>query len=175
MAFTHQALVESAVFAVNGIEHAVGVLQQAVNQFARYHQGFFVGKGNAFAGTDGGNRRFQATVAHHGGHYGVNLGRGNRLCDGSAACGYYDVGVLEGIAHIVIVLLIGDDDHVRTAQPCLCNQQVGTTACHEQPGVEQVRILSNDVKRLPANGSRAAQHRNISFQCHFIHELQRYI
>ena len=161
-ALAHQALIEGAMLAVNRVEHALGVLQQAVDEFTGHYQGLLVGQGNALACTDGGNRRFQPAVAHHGGHHGIYLGGGDSLGDGGAAGGYLDVGVLECVAHILIVLLVGDDDHVGAHLACLLDEQVGAAAGHQQPGMEQGRVLGNDIERLTPDGPRAAQHCNIS-------------
>ena len=131
MALADQALVKSAMLAVNGIEHAVRVLHQTVNQLTSNHQGLLVGQSDAFARTDSCNRRLQPTVAHHGGHHGVNLGGRNSLCNSGAACSDLDAGTLERIANVLVILLVGNDDHLGAHEPRLRNQQVGTAACHK--------------------------------------------
>jgi hypothetical protein len=51
---------------------------------------------------------------------------------------------------------------VGTHLACLLDEQVGTAAGNQQPGLEQGGVLGNDIERLTPDRPRAAQHCDIS-------------
>ena len=75
----------------------------------------------------------------------------NILDQVEVACSYLDTCSCKCVTHVVIVMLVCNDDHVGTHQARLGDKQVCTAVCHQQPGVEQGRVLGNDVERLPPN------------------------
>ena len=146
--FTHQALEDSGMLAIDRQYRRMELRGEAANQFARHNERFFVGERNGLARTDSFDSGTQSGVAYHRRHDDINGRESDHFGYGISACPHLDGQVLKRVAKFGVHRLIGDAHHLGMKLARLRNQLIYRPIGGDGVHLEEVGVVAHHVQRL---------------------------
>lgn len=160
----HQALEDSAMFAIHREDRRMILLSQLADEFTCHNEGFLIGQTDFLAGLDGMDGWFQSREAHHRGKHHVDRISLHDVAESLCTCIDLDVRfVAEQILQFLIKCLIGDDDGSRMKLVRLGSQFLHTMVGSEAIDLVKVAMLFDDIQRLCADASRRTENTYLLF------------
>ena len=146
-----QALEDGRMFRIYRIDGSIAAGGLPHHQRTGSHQGFLVGQGDGFAGTDGSQRGFEPAETYHSSYHHLHLGSLDQLTGGINA--QTDIYAREGLLHLLELVRIADYHMWYVEGASLLNQKISAAVGRNHKHAEAVRVLSHHVQRLRANGT----------------------
>ena len=162
VALAYETLENGRVFAINGQDGHVVFLCELADEFSSHDERLFVGKADFLPRTNGMNRGFETRKTHHCCEYHVNGAGSNNVAECLSSGINLDVGLIaEQLAQHVVARLVGDDHGGGIEPPRLLCEQFHLRVGRERIHFVVVRMLTDDVERLCADGASGTEYADI--------------
>ena len=166
--FAHEALEDGAVLAIDGQQRHLVLQAEAGDEFAGHDERLLVGQGDGLARLDGADGGAQTAEAHKGRQHDVHRPHLHHLAEGIGSRIDLYRFVLQGLADVVVLALVGNHHARGLIRLGLPDEQVGIPSSRQHVCLEEVAVLGDDLKRLRADASRGAYYANLLFQFFFL-------